>query len=408
VNLSVLEAKTVGDVIAGINSLSIGVTARVNETGDGLLLIDTAGGSGQLTVSDVGSGSVAKNLKIAGTSVEVDLGGVPTKVIDGSQTLRVTLDADDSLQDLVTKINALGGDIAASIFNSGSGATPFRLSLNSQVSGAAGELLIDASALNVNFLETAAAQDAQLLVGSLDSPIPGGLVSSSNNDFEDVLDGVKLTVHAASTTAQNVTVDKTADNIAAGIKLFVDQYNKLRDKVKEVATYDAEQNTIGVLFGTTEILQIDLQLTGALSSRIFGAGPIQSFEAIGVSPDAQGNLQFDDQKFRSKYAADADAVERFFTQAGNGAAARLLDVTKRLAGAESSTLVNKAIALQRTIENNEAQIKRMNTTLERQRELMVKQFAHLEQVISKMQSRLTSIARIQPIPFSTASRSNGG
>ena len=373
VNLAVLDAKTVGDVVAGINSLGIGVSARINDTGDGLLLTDTAGGSGQLTVTDVGTGNAAKNLKIAGSSVEKTVGGVPTKVIDGSYSLRVTLDSDDTLQDLVTKINNLGGDVAASVFNGGTGSTPFRVSINSLVSGAAGELLLDASALNTSFQETAAAQDALLLVGSLDSAIPGALIASATNEFDNVIDGVRLTANAASTTAQNISIEKSADTIISKVKLFVDQYNKLRDKIQEVASYSEEDKSAGALFGSTEILQIDFAFSAALSSRYFSTGAIQSFEEVGLSPDSQGKLQFNEDKFRSKYVANPAGVEKFFTQTGTALPRNSSPRPRDWRARKTRTLVNRTVALQRIIDNNQHQIETMNVTLDRQRELMVKQ-----------------------------------
>lgn len=141
VNLTVLGAETVGEVIDSINALIIGVQARINDTGDGILLLDPASGSGDITVSDVGSGTSAADLRLAGTSVTETIGGTPTKVIDGATTLKVTLNATDTLDDLVEQINAVDGDVAASVFNSGTGATPFRLPLASQFTGARSELL---------------------------------------------------------------------------------------------------------------------------------------------------------------------------------------------------------------------------------------------------------------------------
>ena len=103
-----MTAQTVGDVIDLINTLDIGVEASINDTGDGLLLRDTAGGSGTMKVADVGNGTAAADLRIAGTGVNVTRQGVPAHVIDGSTTLRLELDGDDTLDDLVSRINAAG------------------------------------------------------------------------------------------------------------------------------------------------------------------------------------------------------------------------------------------------------------------------------------------------------------
>lgn len=397
VNLSVLAAKTVGDVIDNINGLGIGVEARVNETGDGLVLIDTAGGSGQITVTDVGSGTAAKDLKIAGSSIVKTINGNPTKVIDGSYTTRITLAADDSLEDLVQKLNDADGDFSASVLNSGGGTNPYRLVLNSGISGSRGELLFDGSAINMSFQETGAAQDALIMTGSLDAPVLGALIASPNNDFAGLIDGVQVSVLATSNAPQTVTIDRTADGVVSQVKLFVDQYNKLQAKMNEVASFNAEDNTSGVLFSSNEMLQIELEFGSVLGSRHFSAGSFQSIESIGLSPDAQGQLQFNEDKFRAVYQSNRESVEQFLTTASSGLSAKFVAAAERLAGRDQSVLMNRSSALQRTIDSHTRQIQAINTTLTRQREQLVKQFARLETVIGNMQSKLNWLSSVQPM-----------
>src|SRR5204863_657181 len=100
-------ATTVGDIINRINALTnVGVTARINDRGDGIELVDTAGGTGKITVTEVGNGTSAKDLHILGTSVAATVDNVSKQVIDGTATATVTIDADDKLTDVVSKINA--------------------------------------------------------------------------------------------------------------------------------------------------------------------------------------------------------------------------------------------------------------------------------------------------------------
>jgi flagellar hook-associated protein 2 len=93
-------ATTLGDVIDRINALTIGVEARINDAGDGLLLTDTAAGAGNLKVEEVGNTTTAKDLRILGTAVGQE--------IDGTELVTVTIGEDDTLADLVETINGLG------------------------------------------------------------------------------------------------------------------------------------------------------------------------------------------------------------------------------------------------------------------------------------------------------------
>src|SRR5690606_6971689 len=57
-------ATTIGDVIDRINALNLDVEARINDTGDGILLVDQAGGTKTLTVAEVGGGTTARDLHL--------------------------------------------------------------------------------------------------------------------------------------------------------------------------------------------------------------------------------------------------------------------------------------------------------------------------------------------------------
>lgn len=400
VSLKLLQAKNVGDVIGAINALSIGVEARINDTGDGILLLDTAGGTGDLKVADVGTGTTAADLKLAGTAVEVDINGTPTKVIDGSTALSVTLDADDTLDDLVTKINALGANISASVFNSGTGATPFRLSLVSQVSGQAGELRVDASALGVGFQEIVAAQDALVLVGSADSSTAGALAASSTNEFDSLVDGLKINIKGTSTEQVTITVAQNANAVKKQLKQFADQYNGLQDKIKTQTFFDETENSVGVLFGSSEILRIQNDLTNVVTGRFFGTGSIASLAELGLRVDDKGKLNFDETKFDDRYAQSPADVERFFTQAETGAATKLFNTLERLAGVDNSVLISRSRSLQTNIELNTKRIADLGKALDKERDRLLETFYRLEETVGKLQNSLSAIGQIQAIsPF---------
>lgn len=103
-------AETVGDVIHAINALTNGVEARINDSGDGILLVDTAQGDHVLGVADVG-GDVGASLRLTGPSSTVDVDGTPTQVIDG--TGRSSVDLDD--------LRTANAGVALSSLNNGAG-----------------------------------------------------------------------------------------------------------------------------------------------------------------------------------------------------------------------------------------------------------------------------------------------
>ena len=397
VNVAASGAETVGDVIDLINGLSIGVEARINATGDGIAIVDTASGIGKITIADEGSGTAAADLKIAGTSSSQLIGSTPTEVIDGSTTIRITLAAGDSLDDLVDKINAFDGDISASVFDGGSGTKPFRLSLVSQVEGASGALLVDMSQLGISYDQVAAAQDALLLVGSPGGTGSGGMISSTSNSFDGLIEGINLTISGTSDEAITIEVEQTNEGVISQVELLVSQFNKLHETLAELTFFDETTNDKGLLIGSSSVLRIEYDLANVLSSRFYSAGSTLSLQQLGVRIGDDGTLSFDKTKFDERYAADSNAVEKFFTQEGTGLAARSNTVSEQLAGATNSVLINRSQALQQSIESNSERISALTAALAREEESLTLEFFRLEEAIARLQANSTSIASIQPI-----------
>ncbi len=396
-NLQVAGVETVGDVLDLINGLGLAVEARINDTGDGIALVDTAGGTETLEVRESGSGTTAADLKLFGQATVVDVEGTPTQVIDGAMTAQVTIGADDTLQDVVDKINELDMGVTASIFQSGSGTAPYRIALTSKKSGAAGEIMLDASQFGLSFQEIAAAQDAILQVGSADLPGAGILATSSTNSFSTVVDGVQLTIGGVSENPVTISVETSDSSLVNGVNLLVDQYNKLRDKIKELTFFDAESGTTGILMGSNETLQIESRLTRLMTSRFFSTDSIQSLEQLGVSFNNDGKLALDELKLQDVYAADPSGVKDFFTADG-GFVAKFNDVIDRLAGEDDSLLIGRNNTLQRRIDTYNERIEFHNERLDKERDRLLKYYYNLELSLSKIKSSQSALDSLAPLP----------
>ncbi len=390
VNLTQLAPKTVGDVVKAINNLTIGVEAKINETGDGILLVDTAGGSSQLQVTDVGSSLSAKQLGIAGTGKSLTVDNVAVNGIDGSRTLRIETTANTTVSDLVEKINTLEGTVSANLITFGGSGV--RLILNGSQTGAVGRVTID-SDLNLGFSETVTAKDALLAYGATESS-GGVLVSSTSNQFENIVDGVKLEVVATSTSPVTVSIGKNSEGIAKQLQAMVDQYNKVRDKLKTDATYDETTKTAGILFGSSSVLRIDIAYGKLFSGQVLNAGSIKSITQLGVSLNDQGRLEFDESKLNAALERNPEAVQEFFTKENAGFSARAKSIADTLAAVKGGALLNRTQSLQAKIDQNNVRIANMNLRLEKQRTRLLNQFYNLENSISKIRNNLNAISSI--------------
>ncbi|MCK6483419.1 MAG: flagellar filament capping protein FliD [Phycisphaerae bacterium] len=142
-------AHTIDDVLTAINTAGVGVTAAL--VGGGILLTDSSGGSGSLTVAEVGGGTTARDLGIAGSST--------TAALTGSTIHRI-----ETLGDVLRAINghvANTGLLTASISADGD-----HVVLTDQTSGG--------GALQVTALNGSRAADDL----GLTSSVAGGAITS--------------------------------------------------------------------------------------------------------------------------------------------------------------------------------------------------------------------------------------
>jgi flagellar hook-associated protein 2 len=188
--------------------------------------------------------------------------------------------------------------------------------------------------------------------------------------------------------------------------LFVDQYNKLREKLDELTSFDDNTMATGLLFGTNEALQIESRLTRVLTDRFYGVGSIQSLEQLGISLDQEGRLELDESKLQDAFADDPDAVQQFFMDEDFGFAAQLDAVVESLAGEGNSLLLSRNEVLQRRIDEYADKIEFYNERLESERERLLKYYYNTELAISKIQSNLSAIQSLSPLPPMTASVSS--
>ncbi|MEX2317330.1 MAG: flagellar filament capping protein FliD [Pirellulales bacterium] len=384
---------TVADVLNAINAKDVGVEARINDDGTGILLFDTSGGSGTLSVEDLAGGTTAADLGLDGDAQTTVVDGETTQAINGGGTFSQST-TQAGLSALAARINNLGAGVTASTIFDGAG---YRLILNVDETGAGHELLVDGLDAGLSFEQLSAARDAAIEFGGAQFG-SGLLISSSDNTFNDILPGVELTILAASEETITVEVSKSQEGVTTAVSDFVDAFNSIRDNLDAVTDFNEEDFSTGILFGTTAALRVESDLNHVLSGRFFGVGRFTSLAAIGLSFDDKGQLQLDTAKFEEAYAEDPAALEEFFTDESFGLSAKLKTTIEQLAGEENSVLSSRAEALAEIIENNSDRVTFMDDRLTRERDRLLTMFAQLESTIASMQQSLSALDGLQVLP----------
>ncbi|MBX3415419.1 MAG: flagellar filament capping protein FliD [Pirellulales bacterium] len=394
-NLADESIQTIGDVLTAIRRLGIGIEGRINERGDGILLVDTAHGSGTMAASE-GSSNTARDLHLLGQMTIQVVDSVPTKVIDGTTTFTVELDGTRTLDDVVSLINSKGVGVTSTLFNDGSLSGSYRFTLLSSKTGTAAELLIDTSNASFNFSEISRAQDALLYYGAGSGP--GGVIAaSSSNGFADLVGGLSVTILGTSSSSVSVSVSQSDANLTTAVQSFVDSYNKIRTRIDTLTAFNATTGAKGVLQGDSNLQRLEGALAEVLSGRFAGTGAVQSLGVLGIKLGENGQLSFDANALKTRFTNDPTAVEQLFTNANSGVAFRLDELVKQFAASDNALLVKRLETLDNKLITNNERIDVLNVRLDKSRERLLLTFYRLEESIAKIQGNLSALSALQPL-----------
>lgn len=382
---------TLQDVIDEINSRGIGVTARINDNGDGLLIEDTAGGGAQLKITEEGS-TTAKSLNILKTAASGE------SFIDGSFERKVLISASDSLNKVIEKIKASGAPVLSALLNNGSGSKPFRLSLTSNQSGTAGQLAVDTGATGLSFEQLSSARDATVIFGDPNAANPV-ILSSSTNSISGVLDGVRLDLISTTTQPVTVTVSRNVDAIVEDISSFVTAFNAVISSIDQLSSFNAETETRGILNGDSTTRRVRDRLLSIIS-RVNESGDLRQLSRLGVSLQSGASLRLDEQKLRDAIATDPQAVQEFFTTEKTGFGTVLQDEIKSLTEADTGVIALQEDAIQSSQDLLTNRITQLETLLVRRRERLLAQFAATESIIARLQTQQTALLGLSTLSTS--------
>ncbi len=301
VTLDLSTTTTVGDVLARINSTGLAITARINDTGDGVLITQTAGTTAA-SITDLNGGTTATNLGISGT--------LANNKLDGTLQKTIAITATDTLSNIASKLNSAGAGIAASIINDGSAGSPYRLSISSRNSGKAGRLIFNGSGAGLSTTELVHGEDAVLIYGGNANGTGGLVTTSSSNAVSNLVPSLTLNLTGVGST--NVSVTNNPSKIQDAVQGFVDSYNKVVDNITEATAFNAsDQTKNGVLFGNANV-QLVQDALGRFLTHTY-SGNFRGLASVGIKIEQDGKLSLDTDKLSKAITSDPDGVRALFT-----------------------------------------------------------------------------------------------
>lgn len=392
ISLNPESVTTLGDVMRAINNSAANVRAEINETGDGLALIDNAGGTGVLSVSDV-SGTAARDLNLTRTAT----GGR----IDGTFEFRLDITSGQTLAEVAARISAETSIASANILNDGT-SNPYRLNIVARASGSAGELILDSTNAALSFGTLTRAQDARVLVGA--DGATGLLVNSSSNTLTNVFEGLSLDLTSSTDEPVTVTVGSDTTSVLESINSFVRDFNGLMDRLAELGDYNAETEQGGPLLGDSTLQTVESRLFRSVTQRIAGlGGQIQRLSDIGIRLNGETRLEVDASRLNAAVTQNSEEVARFFTTATSGMAAKLKTDLEALSGGEG-ILKRRDKSISGQTEQITQRIEQLNALLERKRERLTRQFLAMERALSGLQSQQSALGSLAGLATSTSTQ----
>jgi len=310
--------------------------------------------------------------------------------------LSISVEEDDSLEDIRDSINAAGSGVMASIVNDGDAANPYRLVLSATETGtnaAIQSITFDGGDERLSFeaepeggyapeytgmQQTVDPQDAALSVNGI-------AISSQSNQVEGAIQGVTLNlVEEGESAASTVVVERNNFAVRDAVNQFVSAYNALKETTGTLTSFSAETGTAGELLGDSTLRSIESRLRGAVGGTISGSD-FSNLSDIGISLQLDGTLELDEDLLDDALVNNRQALTDFFAGESEeeGFAGGLSAVLSQVLD-DGGLLDNARDGVESRITSLDERAARMELSIEREIERYRVQFGQLDSMIAQM------------------------
>jgi flagellar hook-associated protein 2 len=312
----------------------------------------------------------------------------------GSTTEDIALEASDTLQDVVTKINAAGIQVSAAVLEQGSEA---RLQLRGLGTGVANAITItemDDQGQATTLLGLSDPANTYQKATDAVVEIDGHAVTRSSNQINDAIPGVTLAITTANTSS-TITIDSDPDTLKTRVEAVVSAYNAVVSKVHGLAGYGTVQASNTALAGDSTLRSLTSGLSSVLLTRV-GEGQFDSLSSLGIKQNSDGTLTLDNDKLSAAVDQDPTGVANLL--AGSGSTDGVMDVLRTtvesFTNATSGLLQNHKDGLTSRADSLTDRIEHEQDRLDRYAENLRKQFTAMDTAVAAYQSQLTYLQKV--------------
>ena len=173
---------------------------------------------------------------------------------------------------------------------------------------------LDANLLNA--AGTTVAGDMQVIQDAVDSSFKfnGITMTRSNNTITDIQLGLSISLLKEGESA-NISITQDTQKVADEMSGLATSYNTLMKQLDDMTLTDLEKGKVGIFNGDNTIKNIGREITKMITS-VNSDG--YSLAQYGISLAQYGTMSFSQTDFDTKFDADTDAAEAFFSGTGSG------------------------------------------------------------------------------------------
>lgn len=363
---------------------------------------------------------MGKELFSADPEASLGSGEMVIKVGDKSMTLNIGEDNDD-LSSVVDAINNADDNpgVTATLINTGEEGGS-KIVFSTTETGENNTIEIDTSAMTGQLASLAykegmadskvdqmqAAQDAKIMIDNFTT------VTSSNNTFEDVIEGVTLDLKKLTGTSGSenpetddidvkfvkITIESDEESTKDSLKSFVDSYNSLMGTIDKLTGFDADKdpddpNRAGALNGDSLTRSVTTQMRNLLNEPIEINGKLYQMSDFGISIQRDGTLELeeDSDKLDDIISENFAVIGQFFAQEDSGFLAKADKLLDSFTDKTDGSLSVKEETLKERQKSLDDDMTELNKRMVAYEDRTYKQFLAMDEAIGQMNNQLSSM-----------------
>ncbi|MEA1920787.1 MAG: flagellar filament capping protein FliD [Campylobacterota bacterium] len=168
---------------------------------------------------------------------------------------------------------------------------------------------LDANLLNA--AGTAVNGDMQVIQDGVDSSFKfnGITMTRSSNTITDIQLGLTVELLKEGESA-NIAISQDTQKVADELSGLATSYNTLMKQLDDMTLTDVDAGKVGIFNGDNTIKNIGREITRVITSVNSNGDSLAQF---GISLNQDGTMSFNQTEFDTKFDADTDAAELFFS-----------------------------------------------------------------------------------------------